>query len=119
MNHHIINSKVYIAILESVPDYMVPTLVAHAMLSAHLKFSTQEHNDDYQTWLQHSFRKVVLRVNQKEFDKISALNCHLAFESTILDGKMCCAVLYPLDVENTPNVLKFAKMWKPNLDASN
>ncbi|SSY70602.1 hypothetical protein [Alysiella crassa] len=108
-----INSKMYIAILESVPDYIVPTLVAHAVLSAHLKFTAQENNQDYQTWLQHSFRKVVLRVNPKEFDKISALNCHLAFESTILNGEMCCAVVYPLQADNTPNVLKFARMWKP------
>lgn len=105
--------KLYIAILESVPDYMVPTLVAHAVLSAHLKFSVQENNDDYQEWLQNSFRKVVLKVNAKEFEKISALNCHLAFESTILDGQFCCAVVYPLGADNMPNVLKFAKMWKP------
>lgn len=107
-------SKLYIAILETVPDYIVPTLVAHAVLSAHLKFSEQENNSDYQDWLKHSFRKVVLKVNQKEFDKISALNCHLAFESTVLNGEMCCAVVYPMTAEQTPNVLKFGKMWKPN-----
>ncbi|WP_066800388.1 hypothetical protein [Moraxella oblonga] len=105
--------KMYIAILDSVPNYMVPTLVAHAVLSAHLKFSSQENNDDYQDWLKNSFRKVVVSVNQKEFEKISLLNCHLAFESTILNGNVCCAVVYPMTIENTPNVLKFAKMYQP------
>lgn len=93
---------------DDVPDHIVPTLVAHAVLSAHLKF---EHTDDYQDWLKHSFRKVTVRVNQKEFDKVSALNCHLAYESTVLDGQMCCAVVYPMS--DVPNVLKFAKLWQP------
>lgn len=57
---------------------------------------------------------MVLRVNAKEFAKISALNYHLAFESTILEGQFCCAVVYPLAVDNTPNVLKFAKLWQVN-----
>lgn len=30
--------KMYIAILDEFPDYMVPTLVAHSVLAAHLKF---------------------------------------------------------------------------------
>lgn len=105
--------KMYIAVLDSVPDAMVPTLVAHAVLSAHLKFSQETDNADYQDWLTHSFRKVVLKVNQKEFDKISQLPCHLGFESTILNGEFCCAVVYPLQ-NDIPNVLKFAKLWQPN-----
>lgn len=103
--------KMYIAVLDKVPDNMVPTLVAHAVLSAHLKFSEQEDNSDYQDWLANSFRKVTLKVNQKEFDKISQLPCHLAFESTVLNGEFCCAVVYPLQ-NNLPNVLKFARLWQ-------
>lgn len=30
--------KLYIVILQSAPDNIAPTLVAHAVLSAHLKF---------------------------------------------------------------------------------
>lgn len=112
-------AKMYIAILNEVPDYIVPTLVAHAVLSAHLKFTNQEENSDYQQWLTHSFRKVVLSVNRKEFEKISQLPCHLAFESTVLNGEFCCAVIYPLYNENVPNVLKFAKMWKQRTSETN
>ncbi|STZ08895.1 Uncharacterised protein [Moraxella caprae] len=108
-------SKMYVAVLDDVPDYMTPTLIAHAVLSAHLKFSSRTEDEIYQDWLAHSFRKVIIRVNQKEFDKISQLPCHLAFESTILNAKHCCAVLYPMLPQNTPNVLKFAKMWKPKV----
>lgn len=30
--------KIYIAVLDEVPDFMVPTLVAHSILGAHLHF---------------------------------------------------------------------------------
>lgn len=100
----------YIAVLDEFPDFMVPTLVAHSILAAHLQF---ENNAVYQDWLQNSFRKVVLRVNQKEFDKIAALDhVYLGHENKTLGAKKSCAVVCPLDGD-TPNVLKFAKMWKP------
>lgn len=54
---------------------MVPTLVAHAILGAHLKFGNSPYDDGhrYNAWLENSFKKVTVRVNQKEFDKIAAL----------------------------------------------
>lgn len=102
--------KMHIAALDEFPAYMVPTLVAHSVLAAHLKF---EKDAVYQDWLHNSFKKVVLKVNQKEFDKIAALpNVHLGHENKTLDGKKSCAVVCPIEGE-LPNVLKFAKMWKP------
>lgn len=102
--------KMYIAVLDEFPAYMVPTLVAHSVLAAHLKF---EDDVVYQDWLHNSFKKVVLKVNQREFDKIATLpNVHLGHENKTLDGKKSCAVVCPIDGEQ-PNVLKFAKMWKP------
>ena len=100
----------YIAVLDSFPDNMTPTLVAHNVLSAHLKF---QDDPDYKEWLKTSFKKVVVRVNQKEFQKISLLPMvHLGFESSCLNGKESCAVACPR--KEVPNVLKFAKMWKSN-----
>ena len=110
-------SKLYIAVLDEFPDYMVPTLVAHAVLGAHLKFSEIgiEYNiplyPEYYDWLNNSFKKCVVRVNQKEFDKISVLpDVYLAHEKTTLDGRKSCAVVCPR--EEMPNVLKFAKLWR-------
>lgn len=101
--------KLYIAILDNFPDSMVPTLVAHSVVSAHLLF---ENDSDYQKWLSESFKKCVCRVNQKEFDKISALDkVHLGHESNTLNGIKSCAVVCPR--KEIPNVLKFAKLWKP------
>jgi hypothetical protein len=101
--------KMYIAVLDEFPDYMTPTLVAHSVLLAHLKF---ENNLSYKKWLKESFKKCVVRVNQKEFDKIKELNAALGYEIHTLGGKECCAVVCPFEGE-IPNVLKFAKLWKP------
>ncbi len=102
--------KLYIAVLDEFPDYMTPTLVAHSMLSAHLKF---QDNPAYQKWLTESFKKCVVRVNQKEFDKIAALpDVHLGHENNTLGGKKSCAVICPSE-DLYPNVLKFARLWTP------
>lgn len=102
--------KLYIAVLDEFPDFMVPTLVAHSMLAAHLEF---QFDPSYDKWLNTSFKKCVVRVNQREFDKIAALpRIHLGHENKTLDGRKACAVVCPIDGE-LPNVLKFAKLWKP------
>lgn len=102
--------KMYIAVLDEFPDYMTPTLVAHSVLAAHLKF---QDNPSYNKWLTESFRKCVVRVNQKEFDKIAQLdNVHLGHENKTLGGTPSCVVVCPFEGD-TPNVLKFAKLWAP------
>lgn len=96
--------------MDEFPDYMTPTLVAHAVLGAHFAF---EKNESYQDWLTNSFRKCVVRVNQKEFDKIASLpNVYLGHENKTLGARKSCAVVCPIKGEQ-PNVLKFAKLWAP------
>jgi len=104
--------KLYIAVLEEFPDFMTPTLVAHSVLSAHLKFTG---DPVYDNWLHKSFKKCVLRVNQKEFDKISVLGAvHLGHEVHTLEGRPSCAVVRPYAYpEDVPKVLRFAKLWSP------
>lgn len=101
--------KLYIAILDEFPDYMVPTLVGHAVLGYHLIFA------DYPEWKKYiaeSFKKVTVRVNQKQFDKIAMLDkTYLFHENNTLGGKKSCAVTLVND--DVPNVLKYATLWKP------
>ena len=113
--------KLYIAVLDEVADGMVPTLVAHSILGAHLEFGDSPidvfHNrsrSDYRNWLNNSFRKCVTRVNRKEFEKIKQLDkVYLGHENTTLGGEKSCAIPYPVWSNDLPNVLKFAKLWKP------
>lgn len=118
--------KLYIAVLDEVPDFIVPTLVAHSVLGAHIEFiqylngtkhlpyEDVEKFIKYGEWLAHSFKKCVVRVNQKEFEKISTLPyTYLGHENKTLDGRKSCAIPLPVKNEDLPNVLKFAKLWKP------
>lgn len=103
--------RLYIAVLDKFPDYMTPTLVAHTMLSAHLKFVG---NPDYDRWLTESYRKCVVRVNAKEFTKICALpGSYVGFEKNTLGGAPSCVIPIPCANEHIPNVLRYAKLWKP------
>lgn len=103
--------KLYIAVLDEVPDFITPTLVAHAMLGAHLQFKD---NPSYNDWITNSFKKCVVSVNRKEFEKIKALPVvYLAHENKTLNAEKSCAVVLPSNNEDLPNVLKFAKLWKP------
>lgn len=110
----------YIAVLNEFPDYMTPTLVAHSVLGAHLHF---QHEESYKDWLTNSFKKCVVRVNRKEFQKISELpNVYLGHENNTLNGEKSCAIPIPVKNDAVPNVLKFAKLWAPlktpdNVDA--
>lgn len=110
--------KIYIAVLDEVPDFMVPTLVAHSILGAHLHFEETllmpSVRLPYLKWLMDSFRKCVVRVNRKEFEKIKALpHTYLGHENSTLGGEKSCAVCYPVLSNELPNVLKYSKLWKP------
>ena len=108
--------KLYIAVLDEVNDGMVPTLVAHNILGAHLEWVRSHLSDPsiYDQWLHESFRKCVVKVNRKEFEKIKQLDkVYLGHENTTLGGEKSCAVVYPVWSNDLPNVLKFAKLWKP------
>lgn len=106
--------RLYIAVLEDFPDFMTPALVAHSVLGAHQHFYL---HPLYKEWLAFSFKKCVVRVNQKEFSKITVLptfpNTYLGHENNTLDGIKSCAIPLPCYNDQLPKVLKFAKLWKP------
>ena len=109
------STVLYIAVLDEFPDFMAPTLVAHSVLWAHLAFSGKP---TYEDLLKNSFKKCVLCVSRKEFDKIAVLpDVYLGHENSTLDGQKACAVVLPMPSgssrDELPNVLKFAKLWKP------
>lgn len=121
--------KLYIAVLDEVPDFIVPTLVAHSVLGAHLEYARQyiatedysqsvhEPYKTYLNWLENSFKKCVVRVYQKEFDKIAAIpGTYLGHENKTLGGIKSCAVPLPVPNDQLPNVLKFARLWKPRFN---
>lgn len=106
-------SKMYIAVLDEAPDYMVPTLVAHSVLNAHDYFSLKRPHT-YHEWFKTSFRKVVVRVNRREYDRIKMERDYWeGYENTICNGDGSCLVVLPVMSDAVPNVLKYAKLWSP------
>ena len=108
-------TKIYIAVLDTVPDNMVPVLVAHTILNAHRVFSYHNfYKEKYNDWLDNSYRKCVIQVSKKEFEKIAGtILSYGGFESNIENGAITCLVTMPVNSNNVPNVLKYAKLWKP------
>ena len=102
--------KRYIAILDEVPDNIVPCLVVHSVLWADRMFAD---NANYKKWFNESFKEVIVMVNRAEFNIIRHLPlvC-MGHENHTLGGEKTCAVVCPR--EEIPNVLKFAKLWSPS-----
>lgn len=113
--------KLYICVLDEFPDYMTPTLVGHAVLRHHLAFTKriEIHYGTiavarYEAWLKDSFKKCAVRVNRKEFEKIRKLFGTVeSWENNTLNGEVSCVTL--VASTNEHNVLKFAKLWKPEV----
>lgn len=112
-------TRMYICIREGVPDHMVPVLVAHTMINAHIKFSSSDDQyvfERYHSWFNKSFKKCVVSVGGMSWERVKELpHVFLGYENTVFDGSDSCAVCLPLFQEDTvPNVLKFSKLWRPN-----
>jgi len=99
----------YIFIKDNIPDNMAPVVAAHASLSCYLTF---EKNVDMIKWRTTSFKKVVCRVNDKEFEELK--NSNLLFNVTTessLGGKEVAITFCP--IETYPKNFKNFKLWKP------
>lgn len=91
--------KLYIAIHEDVPDHMVPILVAHTMINAHMAWHNR-HGEGltgkYNEWLRDSFRKCVVKANDKEFQKIAQLDRVFGgYDNTVLGVKLVALLRVP------------------------
>lgn len=88
----------YIFLKDSVPDNMSPLVAAHASLACYLKYETNKHMIK---WLDKSFRKVVCRVSDEEFEQLKQeVDYNITTESA-LDGievaiTFCPKPLFPV-----------------------
>ena len=102
--------KMYILLKASVPDTFAPVIAAHASLACYKKY---EHDADMQQWIQGVFKKVVCRVNDKEFENAKAEAKHVVLTESALDNQevgiaFCPRVQYSKQFQ-------FFSMWKPKV----
>lgn len=98
----------YILIKDSVPDKFAPVIAAHASLACYKKF---EGDQLMQEWISGIFRKVVCKVNEKEFENARKEDKHLVLTESALDNQEVCLVFCPRS--EYPKAFKFFRMWKP------
>lgn len=101
--------KMYILIKDQVPDKFAPVIAAHASLACYKKY---EDDADMQTWINSVFRKVVCKVNEKEFAKAKTVEKHVSLTESALDNAEVCLAFCPR--EEYPKAFRFYRMWTPS-----
>ncbi len=103
----------YILIRDSVPDGFAPLIAAHASLACYKQF---EADPDMQSWINGVFRKVICRVNDKEFETAKTFERRTILTESALDNDEVCIAFCPR--EDWPKPFRFYRMWKPKRDRS-
>ena len=99
--------KMYILVRDDLPVGFSIVAAAHASLALYLKY---KEDADLQNWLAHSFRKVICRVNAKEFDKAKAFEKHLVLTESSLGNREVAIAFCPR--EEWPKPFKFYQLFK-------
>ena len=102
--------KMYILIKHSVPDKFAPLIAAHASLACFKKY---ESDPDMQTWINSIFKKVVCRVNEKEFENAKKEDKHIILTESALDNIEVGIAYCPR--EEYSKQFRFFKMWSPTI----
>ncbi|GAB3512833.1 peptidyl-tRNA hydrolase [Emticicia fontis] len=101
--------KMYILVRDDVPDNFVPVITAHASLACYRKYET---DPEMQTWINSIFRKVVCKVNLKEFENAKNEAKNLVLTESALNNQKVCIAFCPREEYSKP--FRFFKMWTPN-----
>ena len=99
--------KMYILIKSSVPIGNAMVAAAHASLAGYLKFKD---HPDVVAWLAGPFRKVVCRVDDKQFEDAKALEDHVVLTESSLDGQEVAIAFRPR--ESWPESFKFFALYR-------
>ncbi|WP_294200868.1 peptidyl-tRNA hydrolase [uncultured Chryseobacterium sp.] len=100
--------KMYIIIMNNVPDKLVPVIAAHASLACYKKY---ENSEDMKKWMNGIFRKVVCTANTTEFENLKNENDFVLLTESALDNQEVALAFSPR--EEYPKKFKFLKMLTP------
>jgi peptidyl-tRNA hydrolase len=101
--------KMYILIKDDVPVKMAPVIAAHASLACYKKY---EDDPDMIEWVHSIFKKVVCKVNEKEFQNSLKDEKYVLLTESSLDNREVAVAFVPR-VAFTKQ-FRFFKMWAPD-----
>lgn len=101
------NSKMYICVKESVPLGVAMTAVGHAVAASYEKWSELE---SFRAWARESFKKVVCRVSESEFEKLKTQDDYIEMTESSLNGEPTALVFLPREV--IPKMFKFLRLYR-------
>ena len=84
--------KMYILIRDSVPKGFALLAAAHASLACYLKFQDKQ---EIAEWLSGPFYKVVVKVNDREFEKAKQYDDHVVLSESALDNQEVAIAFKP------------------------
>lgn len=101
--------KMYILVRDDVPDNFVPVITAHASLAC---YKAYESEPTMQQWINGIFKKVVCKVNLKEFENAKNEAQHVVLTESALNDQEVCIAFCPR--EEYSKAFRFYKMWTPS-----
>ena len=101
--------KLYIFIKDTVPLGLALATVGHGCMAAVFKW---ENDASFINWKMNSFRKVICKVNQKEFDRAKECEDIIVMTESALNNEEVSIVFKPRQDNKWPKVVKYAKLYK-------
>lgn len=99
--------RMYILIKDDIEPGLAVTAAAHGALACYLKF---KNDPEMSAWLDRSFKKVVCRVDAKEFESAKTLGEHVVMTESALGGAETAIVFKPRD--KWPKQFRSYRLWK-------
>lgn len=103
--------KMYILVKETIPVGLAMAAVGHACVSCYDQF-TSHGNQDMKNWKDWSFRKVVCKVTEKEFEKAKTYEnrCVMTERNLAIENKESAIAFCPRP--EWPYFFNSLKLWK-------
>lgn len=101
--------KMYILVKDSISTGFAAVGIAHASLKCYLDYSGTEEMCD---WLDYSFKKVICKVNEKEFEKAKECIDHTVITESALNDEEIVIAFKPR--EEWPKQFKFFRKYNIN-----